>query len=338
MRILVGISGGVDSAFCLLKLINEGHDVEACVLKMHEYTDVTEAREVVSGLGVKLHEVDVTVSFNNIIKKNFASEYLSGRTPNPCVLCNERVKMRALYDYAMERGFEKIATGHYARIIKTEQGCFAVAMAADEAKDQSYMLYRLPQQILASLVLPLSDIDKSEVREKSALSGISVAHKRDSQEICFLPEGNHAEYIESLYGECPRGSFISTDGRILGEHRGIIRYTVGQRKGLGISLGERVFVSAIDPKENTVTLSPTLEGKSEIRLTDVVLSGIGEDTRELSVLAKIRYKSPLYSATVRFHSDGTATVRFDSPVVAAPGQSCVLYLDGYVAAGGIIDA
>lgn len=338
MKILVGISGGVDSAFCLLKLINEGHDVEACVLKMHEYTDVTEARAIADDMGVKLHEVDVTVSFNNIIKKNFVSEYLRGRTPNPCVLCNERVKMRALYDYAMEMGFDKIATGHYARIIKTEQGRFAVAMAADKAKDQSYMLYRLPQQMLSSLILPLSDIDKSEVREKSAHSGISVAHKRDSQEICFLPEGNHAEYIESVAGECPRGSFISTDGRVLGEHRGIIRYTVGQRKGLGISLGERVFVSAIDPEKNTVTLSARLEGKSEISLTDVVLSGIGEDTRELSVLAKIRYKSPLYPATARFMPNGTATVYFDSPVVAAPGQSCVLYVDGYVAAGGIIDS
>ena len=200
------------------------------------------------------------------------------------------------------------------------------------------MLYRLPEDILERLLLPLGDSVKSEVREEALAVNIPVANRKDSQEICFLPEGNHAEYIESVAGECPRGSFISTDGRVLGEHRGIIRYTVGQRKGLGISLGERVFVSAIDPEKNTVTLSARLEGKSEISLTDVVLSGIGEDTRELSVLAKIRYKSPLYPATARLMPNGTSTVYFDSPVVAAPGQSCVLYVDGYVAAGGIIDS
>ena len=341
MKILVGVSGGVDSAYSLLKLMREGHDVEACVLKMHEYTDCASAREVADSLGVKLHEIDVTNSFNNIIKENFIAEYLNGRTPNPCILCNERVKFAALYDYAMENGFDKIATGHYAGVIKlqTPQGeRYAVAKADDESKEQSYMLYRLPQKILSNLLLPLADDGKSRVRELSAEAGIPVSNKKDSQEICFLPDGKHADYIESVKGECPRGNFVDTDGNVLGEHKGIIRYTVGQRKGLGISLGERVFVTNIDPIKNTVTLSPKLIGKRTVKLSDMVYSGISlpkeSCTYELS--AKIRYKSPMYKIKADLLPNGCAILHFDEEIMAAPGQSAVLYIDGYIAAGGII--
>ncbi|MBQ8321800.1 MAG: tRNA 2-thiouridine(34) synthase MnmA [Clostridia bacterium] len=341
MRILVGISGGVDSAYCLLKLMREGHDVEACVLKMHEYTDTSSAREVAESLGVKLHEIDATISFNNIIKENFISEYLSGRTPNPCILCNERVKFAMLYDFAMKNGFDKIATGHYARVVKLETPDgerYAIAKAEDESKEQSYMLYRLTQKILSKLILPLADDCKGRVREVSAEAGIPVANKKDSQEICFLPDGKHADYIESVRGECPRGSFIDTDGNVLGEHKGIIRYTVGQRKGLGIALGERVFVTKIDPINNTVTLSPELIGKRTVRLSDMIYSGMAEprENRIIDVQVKIRYKSPMYNVKAELMGEGNAVLHFCSEIMAAPGQSAVLYIDGYIVAGGII--
>ena len=242
MRILVGISGGVDSAYAAKKLLSEGHEVEGAVLIMHDFTELDAAREAASSVGIRLHEIDCQDAFGQI-KDNFVSEYVSGRTPNPCIICNERVKFKTLYDFAMENGFDAIATGHYARLVETE-GRFALATPEDMRKEQTYMLYRLPQSILSKLVLPLAEGTKTEIREQAMEQGISAANRSDSQEICFLPEGNHTEYIESVAGKCPEGNFVDNEGKILGRHKGIIHYTVGQRKGLGISLGERAFVTA----------------------------------------------------------------------------------------------
>ncbi len=337
MRILVGISGGVDSACAALELMRSGHTVEGAILKMHEYSDIDGAMRVAEALGIPLHVIDATESFNNIIKENLADEYLAGRTPNPCILCNEKVKFKGLYDFAVEQGFDRIATGHYARIVKCTDR-FAVAAASDGRKDQSYMLYRLPQEILSMLLLPLSDVEKSEVRALAADAGIPVADKKDSQEICFLPNGGHAEFIEERRGICPKGDFISPDGVALGRHNGIIRYTVGQRKGLGIALGERVFVTDINPVDNTVTLSPTMIGREEITVDSLVFSGLETlaEGDEIQLTVRLRYSAPRIPTRVTMLHGGVARLEFDTPVTASPGQSAVLYDGDTVLFGGFI--
>ena len=341
MKILVGVSGGVDSAFAVKKLQLSGHTVEGAVLKMHEYTELDAARAVCADLGVRLWEIDCTEAFNIIIKKNFVEEYASGRTPNPCVICNERVKFKYLYDFAMENGFDGIATGHYARIerINTESGIrYALSMAEDLAKDQTYMLYRLPQHILEKLYFPLCEGTKAQVRVAAAEYGIGAADRKDSLEICFLPDGGHAEYVESVNGKCPEGDFLDADGRVIGRHKGIIRYTVGQRKGLGISLGERAFVTDIDPINNTVTLSPSASGSCEVFVKDMVYSGMRmPDTVEKHrFFAKLRYSRGAGECDAILYPNGTAKLVFDAPQKAAPGQSAVLYDKKNVMCGGYI--
>ena len=341
MKILVGISGGVDSAAAAKILISEGHAVEGAVLIMHEHTELEAAREVASEVGIYLHEIDCRASFESIVKADFVKEYLRGRTPNPCIICNQRVKFENLYRYARENGFDAIATGHYARVVKVGEGDarrLAVSMAGDGKKDQSYMLYRLPQHVLSSLVLPLSELDKARVRAMADSAGISAAERSDSQEICFLPDGDHAEYIESVAGKCPEGDFISPDGSVLGRHKGIIRYTVGQRKGLGIALGERVFVTDINAERNTVTLSPDMVGRTHIELSDVVFSGMKmpDEPTCITVDVRIRYTAPLAEAEALISPDGRVALSFGSPGKAAPGQSAVAYENGVVLFGGYI--
>ena len=337
MKILVGISGGVDSAYAAKKLLLDGHSVEGAVLIMHDYTELDAAREAACSVGIRLHEIDCRNSFEEI-KGNFVSEYTNGRTPNPCIICNERVKFRTLYDFAIANGFDAIATGHYAKITRLN-GRYAFAMPEDKRKEQTYMLYRLPQDVLSKLVLPLCEGTKSEIRTIAAEQGISAASRDDSQEICFLPKGNYTEYVESVAGKCPQGDFIDTQGKILGRHKGIIHYTVGQRKGLGISLGERVFVTDIDAENNTVTLSQKTWGKTLIELTDLVYSGMMPPSEkcELELEVKLRYTAPLVKTTARLYPDGRATLEFSEPQKCAPGQSAVLYQDGIVLCGGFIE-
>ncbi len=341
MKILVGISGGVDSAYAAKKLLEDGHTVEGAILKMHEYTELSEGMIAAENVGVPLHVVDCTAAFDNIIRKNFVEEYLHGRTPNPCIKCNELVKFRYLYDYAMANGFDAIATGHYAKIVKVggdKDGRYAFSVASDTRKDQSYMLYRLPQEIVEKLILPLGDFRKEEVRSASADYGINAADRPDSQEICFLPDGNYPEYIESVAGKCSEGDFIDPEGRVLGRHKGIIHYTVGQRKGLGISLGERAFVTKIDSDNNTVTLSPLHLGACRVRLSDMVYSGINVPNESFlgSFSAKLRYGASFAECSAVLENDGSVVLEFASPVKAAPGQSAVLYRDGVVMCGGFI--
>lgn len=343
MKILVGISGGVDSAFAAKMLKERGDDVTCCILKMHEFSDTLGARKVADELGLELVEIDCTKRFDNTIKSYFVREYMRGRTPNPCIVCNERVKFAALYEYATENGFDRIATGHYAKIVEDRtSGKLAhyLCRAADLTKDQSYMLYRLPEEILAKTEFPLGELTKEEVRRCSEIYGLSVAGAADSQEICFLPDGGYSEYIESVAGKSPEGNFVDTEGNVLGKHNGIVRYTVGQRKGLGISLGKRMFVSQIDPIENTVTLSETLEGREEVILSETVISG-GADPRLMSggkYWAKLRYSSPLVGAYVEIFDGSKARLNLVSATKGAPGQSAVVYDgEGRVVLGGFIE-
>ncbi len=340
MRVLLGVSGGFDSASSLEKLKREGHTVEGAVLQMHDYTDTEGAEAVCQSLGIPLHIIDARERFDKYVRENFVSEYSNGRTPNPCIICNREVKLRVLLDYALEHGFTHIATGHYAKVgtVECPEGVrYTLFPPRDEKKDQTYMLSRLTQDILSHLVFPLADEEKRSLKEASTLS---VSDKEDSQEICFIPDNNYKGYIEDRLGAFPEGDFIDTEGRVLGRHKGIIGYTVGQRKGLGISLGKRMFVSAINPLDNTVVLSDEDMKKKTVSLTGVTYMGIfpPENKLETEAFVKVRYTKAKESARVILEGD-KGTVIFDEPVSSpTPGQTAAIFsIDGYLLASGFIE-
>ena len=339
MKILVGLSGGLDSTYAALKLIKEGHEVEGAVAVMHDFTETESAKEAADALGIKLHVIDATEQFK-AVKENFISEYSQGRTPNPCVICNPLAKFRVLVDFAIKNGFDRIATGHYAKVVTREERgekLYTLERAKDSRKDQTYMLHRLTRDVLSILCLPLADEVKTEVREKALKEGLKAAEKKESQEICFIPDGDYASYIESIVGSFPEGNFVLGDGKVLGRHKGIIRYTVGQRKGLGVSYGERIFVSKIDAESNNIVLSCEGSYTDTVLVKDIVFSGmhVPENMEQRRVTVKLRYLAKPVSATAIFYGEGGAILRLDTPEKAVtPGQSAVIY-DGDVLLAGV---
>ena len=344
MRILLGMSGGVDSTYAALKLKEEGHDIEGAVLVMHDYTETESAESAAQSVGIPLHKIDCRDAFESCVVSNFISEYLSGRTPNPCIVCNSEIKFRVLLDYALREGFDKIATGHYARIEKRVydgEVRYAVARSEDERKDQTYVLWRLSQDILSNLYFPLSHIKKSDVRDAARESGLFAADRGESQEICFIPSGDYADFIERRTQPSKPGYFINNEGKILGEHKGLIHYTVGQRKGLGIAMGQRIFVTKINPIDNTVTLSFEDSFSKSISVSGIVFSGIpGMSIGEIRQFkVKLRYLAPPVECLLEYEGEGCAKVKLLTPVRAVtPGQSAVFYDDDFLVAGGYIDA
>jgi len=356
MKVLVGLSGGVDSAYAARRLIELGHDVEGCAIKMHEHTDIYMARKCADSLGIKFRVIECTAPFEKIIKNNLVNEYLAARTPNPCIICNAEIKFKYLYEVAMREGFDAIATGHYASVVicgndgaysrpytvgdilgKNERVTLRVGF--DEKKDQTYMLYRVGEEVLRKLILPLSNMTKGQVRAAAEAAGIPSAHARDSQEICFLDGENYADYIERVKGKVPHGNFISETGEVLGTHEGIIRYTVGQRKGLGISSTSRIFVTDINPLTNEITLSNTDKLSTTVYVSDLRLLGISEGTEpaEYDLSVKLRYAKASIPAKVII-SGNIATLKLATPQRAVTaGQSAVFYKDGILIGGGIID-
>ncbi len=338
MRILLGMSGGVDSAFSAELLKAEGHEVEGAVLKMHDFTDVQGAKRAADKAGIKLHIIDCEREFEEKVVSYFVNEYASGRTPSLCTVCNRAVKTELLVRFAEENGFDRAATGHYARIGE-QNGRYFIMDGADERKNQSYMLWELSQEQISKLVFPLGGLLKSDIRERAAGLGIESAGKPESQDVCFLPNGGYAEFVEKRLGKSPEGNFIDADGRILGRHKGIINYTVGQRRGLGIALGERMFVSAINAADNTVTLqNASAEGCRSAALTDMnyQLMSESEAFGEHNVLVKIRYAAKPAPARLVIN-EGGALLYFDAPIKAVtPGQSAVMYRDGKILCGGRI--
>ncbi len=344
MRILLGMSGGLDSTYAARKLMDEGHAVEGAVIVMHKHTESDAAKEAAAALGIPLHIISAEEQFDRCVVDYFVSEYRQGRTPNPCVVCNSDVKFRVLYDYAVSHGFDMIATGHYARIQKVGAGAhtrYTLSCARDSKKDQTYMLWMLPQKILSRLCLPLSDMEKDDVRKSARADGISAADRDESQEICFIPSGDYVAFIEERTAPVPHGNFIDADGNVLGEHQGIIRYTVGQRKGLGIAMGQRVFVTDINPEDNTVTLSPNDSYKNTVSVSGMRFSSISEpeSDSEHSLFVKLRYLAPRVPCRLKYLGEGRGTVTLESPVRAVtPGQSAVFYdSDATLVAGGFIE-
>lgn len=334
-KVLIGMSGGVDSSVAAY-LLTRDYDVTGVTLLLHGNDD-GDACDVCQKLGIPHFSYNAEDDFQKFVIENFKSEYLAARTPNPCIMCNLYIKFGLMQKIAEDRGFDFVATGHYSRLVSFEDELFP-ARATFAEKDQTYALCRLSQKALSRTLFPLGDISKTEVREIAEKIGLSVATKKDSQDICFIPDGDYAKYIEDREGVQPKGRFIGPKGEDLGEHKGLLHYTVGQRRGLGIAYSERIFVSRLDKEKNQVILG--LEGsqcKSEI--TARAFSSVSEKTlpTEFSCLGKVRYNSPASPCRVKFEED-KVIAKFEAPQRGvSPGQSLVLYDGERLIGGGFIE-
>ncbi|MDE5853583.1 MAG: tRNA 2-thiouridine(34) synthase MnmA [Ruminococcus sp.] len=354
-KVMVGMSGGVDSSVTALILREQGYDVMGVTLKMFDdediaeaeksgktccaLSDVLDARSVAYKLGFEHLTFNFKDCFRENVMKPFANSYLCGKTPNPCIECNRHVKFDKMLRRAMELEYDYIATGHYA-ICEYDETIerYLLKRPADRKKDQTYVLYSLTQEQLAHTLFPLGNLTKTQVREIAEKAGLVNSDKPDSQDICFIPDGKYAEFIKRFTGiEVPEGNFIDTDGNILGTHKGIINYTVGQRKRLGISLGKPAYVVRKDIKSNTVVLGDEADLYTKSLVAeDVNLISVSQITEPMRITAKTRYSQTEQPATLSC-TDGIYTVEFDEPQRAVTsGQAVVFYDNDIVIGGGTI--
>lgn len=342
-RVAVGMSGGVDSCAAVILLLEQGYEVGGVTLCLHNdpsAPDVQDARRAAAALGIPHTVLELQDVFRREVMEPFGAAYAAGDTPNPCIRCNRTIKFGAMLDWALQNGYDAIATGHYAQVAYDETAArYVIRKAADPAKDQSYVLYSLTQHQLSHTLFPLGDKTKAELRALVADRGIELAHKSDSQDICFIPDGDYVGFLNrdlGIFGT--DGNFLSPDGTVIGTHRGVIAYTVGQRKGLGVAFGEPRFVIAKDAASNTVTLGRNEDTFSPALVADEV-NWMAVDTLQepRAVTVKTRYSQKETPATVYPLPDGTIRVEFDTPVRAVtPGQAVVLYEGDTVLGGGRI--
>ncbi len=325
------MSGGVDSSVAAAVLKEQGHEVIGVTMQLWETEsrDGEDAKRVAEHLGIEHHMVDFRREFAELVVDYFTSEYLSGRTPNPCVACNRYLKFEAMRKYAEAIGAQKMATGHYARVCYDEEtGRYLLRKGMADTKDQTYVLYSLTQEQLAMTLMPLGEFsNKDAVREKAVSLKLPTAKKKDSMEICFVPDQDYAGFIEKRVGSLPpAGEFVDTEGNVLGKHRGIVHYTVGQRKGLGIAFGKPMFVLKIDPEKNQVVLGESgTEFSDSLWASDANFIPFESLTKPMEVLAKVRYSAKAAPATV-FPEGDCVRVTFREPQRAVtPGQAVVFY-------------
>ncbi len=353
-KVVVGMSGGVDSSVAAYLLKKAGYDVIGVTMQIWQedaveqeenggccgLTAVDDARRVAEHLDIPYYVMNFKDEFKCKVMDYFVEEYLRGRTPNPCIACNRYVKWESLLKRSMEIGADYIATGHYARIDTLPNGRLAVRNSVTAAKDQTYALYNLTQNQLSKTLMPVGDYTKEEIRQIAQEAGLPVAYKADSQDICFVPDGDYSAFIESVAGDRVPGSgnFVTPEGKVLGMHKGITHYTIGQRRGLELPMGERVFVTQIRPETNEVVI-----GKNEDIFTTKVLCenvnymGMEDLTEARRVLAKIRYNHKGEYCKIEKLPDGKVLCTFEQPVRAAtPGQAAVFYEGEYVLGGGTI--
>ncbi len=352
--VLLGMSGGVDSSVAAALLVEQGYDIRGVTLQVWEHEDeavaaskrwqergcckVGLARHVAKVLGFPHELIDTRETFRTAVVDDFISGYLGGTTPNPCIRCNERVKLRMLWDLAEERGIDYVATGHYAAITRWDDGRLRLTRAADLRKDQSYFLYRLQPRWLEKLIFPLGSLEKAAVWRRAEGLGLPVDELKESQEICFVTQGDYRSFLET---EAPQarqpGRFTDTAGNVLGEHQGIAFYTPGQRRGLGVSVGRRLYVQRVESGTGTVVLGT----HDELFTASCAVSDLNTfDAAALAdggpVQVKIRSASPAVPARLRQAETGMQ-VHFSTPQRAVtPGQSAVFYRDDVVLGGGII--
>lgn len=350
-KVLVGMSGGVDSAVTAYLLKQDGYEVVGVTLRTWEGSEgqdsrcceIDDAKLAARMIGIPHHTFNCITDFEEKVTKPFVREYLNGRTPNPCVVCNREVKWERMLYYAELLQADFIATGHYAFVEQMPNGRYTVREAAHAEKDQTYMLYRLSQEQLSKTLMPLGRYAKPEVRAIAERIGLPVASKPDSQEICFVTDGNYADYVvQNAPGSVPGpGNYVDEEGTVIGTHKGIIHYTVGQRKGLGISLGRRAYVKAICPERNEIVLG---SGENivcrEVRCGSVNYMGLPglEPGASVNCSVRVRYSHSGQRASISAEPDGTVRVTFAEPArFAAPGQSAVFYDEqGRVLGGGFI--
>lgn len=339
-KVLVGMSGGVDSSVSAYILKEKGYEVCGLTLDLLEESNlsaINDAKAVAEKLGIEHIVLNLSKEFKQNIIKYFVSEYQNGKTPNPCVMCNKKIKFGMLLDYALKNGFDYVATGHYANVLYDENLNRWLLKKSAAAKDQSYFLYKLSQHQLSHILFPLENHQKSYVREIAKKLNLPVAEKSESQDICFIPNGNHTEFIlNNLDKKLPQGNFLDNHGNILGEHKGLINYTVGQRKGLGISAAHPLYVEKIDAKTNSIILCGPDEGySSEIKIKDVNFIKYDNPTEPIKAWVKIRYRATPTPCTVFPLNENESRIVFDFPQrFPAPGQSAVFYDENEIVIGG----
>lgn len=353
-RVVVAMSGGVDSSVAAALLLEEGYEVIGITMQLWSQADertpggccsletIQDARQVAERLGIPFYVVNFRDVFEKKVIDYFTAEYLQGRTPNPCIACNRHIKFAALLEKALALEADYLATGHYARVLYSpERQRYLLLKGEDERKDQSYVLYGLTQEQLAHTLFPLARYTKEEIRAKAAALHLKVADKPESQEICFVPDNNYKNFIRARLGTqaFPPGDFVNLQGEVLGRHRGLPFYTVGQRKGLGLALGYPAYVVALDPAQNRVVVGredevfqPGLYAKEHNFIAIPAL------TEAMEVQAKIRYSAVPAAAVITPLADGRVRVIFAKPQRAAtPGQAVVYYLGDLVVGGGTIE-
>ena len=352
-KVVVGMSGGVDSSVAAYLLKEQGYDVIGITLRMSPDNDETieneggccslsaveDARRVCDRIGIPFYVLNFKDIFKEKVIDYFIDEYMVGKTPNPCIACNKHIKFDALLRKARGIGAEYVATGHYAKIVEKD-GRYLLIKSDDDKKDQTYALYNFTQDQLEHTLMPCGEYTKDKIREIAKEIGLAVHNKKDSEEICFIPDNNHGRFIlEAKPGKIKPGNFVDKEGNVLGKHKGIVYYTIGQRKGLGLSLGRPVFVTDIRPKTNEVVIGPEEDiFKTDLLAKDINFIPFDNLEGELKVTAKVRYSARPAEAVLCPEKNGRVRVSFkDKQRAITKGQSVVFYDGNIVVGGGIIE-